>query len=136
MSNRRGLRPRRKIGAPPRRLVVAVVEDHESLRVAIGRLLLAAGYETALFDSAEAYLAEPPGDVGCVLLDIGLPGMSGLDLHHRLRSSDSASPAIILTTADRSLEGKGEALGCDALLLKPVVPEQLLTAIGSLVKRP
>jgi FixJ family two-component response regulator len=117
-------------------MLVAVVEDHESLRVAIGRLLRAAGYETVLFDSAEAYLAEPPCEVACVLLDIGLPGMSGLDLHRHLRSDDSTSPAIILTTADRSLEGRGEVLGCDALLLKPVVPEQLLTAIGSLVKRP
>ena len=87
--------------------VVAVVEDNDGLRLSVGRLLRAGGYDTALFESAEAYLAAPPKSAHCLLLDIHLPGMSGLDLQRHLRAQPNARP-IILTTADRSLAEHAE----------------------------
>ena len=116
-------------------MIVAVVEDFEGLRVAVGRLLRAAGYEIALFDSAEAYLAAPPANPVCVLLDMHLRGMSGLDLQRHLQSNQSTPPPIILTTADRSFGDCARDLGCDALLIKPIPNELLLTTIASLVRR-
>ena len=116
-------------------MIVAVVEDFEGLRVAIGRLLRAAGYEIALFDSAEANLAAPPTNPVCLVLDMHLRGMSGLDLQRHLRSGQSAPVPIILTTADPSFRDCARDLGCDALLIKPLPNELLLTTIASFVRR-
>ena len=122
-------------GQPARRLVV-VVEDDDGLRAALGRLLHVAGYDTALFESAEGYLNAPPTDAPCLLLDINLPGMSGLHLRQHLRSTNgSAPPPIILTTADRSFERYADIFGGDALLVKPVSSEVLLATIESLTGR-
>ena len=115
-------------------MVVAIVDDNERLRVALGRLLKAAGYEIALFESAEAYLAAPPGEVGCFLLDVHLPGMSGVDLLRHLRPRTLLP--IILMTADQSLAGCAAELGCDELLLKSTVGDRMLSTIASLVSRP
>ena len=114
-------------------MIVAVVEDHEGLRNAVGRLLRTAGYETALFDSAEAYLSAPPPAPVCVLIDTYLPGMSGLDLQQRLRAHPPAPP-IILTTADHALAEHAASLGCDALLIKPVSSQALLSTVASFVQ--
>ena len=116
-------------------MIVAVVDDFEALRVALGRLLRAAGYETALFDSAEAYLAAPPTNPVCLVIDMNLRGMSGLDLQRHLQSHRSAPVPIILTTADSSFRDCARDLGCDALLIKPLPNELLLTTIASLVRR-
>src|SRR6185295_12767092 len=86
--------------APPPTLIV-VVEDDEPSRVAMSRLLRACGFEPALFDCAEAYIAAPPSmQPLCLILDVGLGGMSGIDLQHRLRAAGCALP-IIVTTGQR-----------------------------------
>lgn len=115
-------------------LMIAVVEDNEGLRVALGRLLRAAGYRTALYESAEAYLAAAPAAPVCLLLDMNLPGMSGLDLQRHLRTRPSP-PAIILMSADRSLADDAESLGCDAFFAKPVPTCELLIAVARFVNR-
>lgn len=126
----------RRVRLPPTSMLVAVVEDHEGLRVALGRLLSAAGHDVSLFESAEAYLAAPPAEPGCLLLDIHLPGMSGPDLIREVRTTtNGSSPLIILTTADRSLEGHARDLGCNGLLTKPIDSTLLLTTIDWLVAR-
>ena len=112
--------------------VVAVIDDNEELRIALGRLLHAAGYVTALFDSAEAYLAASPPMPDCLLVDLHLPGMSGLDLQRHLRARPN-TPRIILTTADPSRVDEAERSGCDAVLRKPLLSETLLSTVASCV---
>jgi len=114
-------------------MVVAVVEDHDGLRVALHRLLRTAGYDTALFNSAEAYLAAQPSMPVCVLVDVRLPGMSGIELQRHLRAQPPV-PRIILTTADRSLAEHAVELGVDAMLIKPVTREALLSTIASFLQ--
>ena len=65
---------------PP--VVVAVVEDDAPSRAALGRLLQAAGFEPLLFESAEAYIEASVAPT-CIIVDVYLPGMSGIELHQR-----------------------------------------------------
>ena len=80
--------------------LVVVVEDDDMLRAALGRLLRTSGFEPSLFDSAEAFLAAPLNRAPhCVIVDVHLTGISGLDLQDRLRRQRSEVP-VIVTTAD------------------------------------
>jgi FixJ family two-component response regulator len=93
--------------SPPR---VFVVDDDHSVRKALGRLLRAAGYETELFEAAEAYLAraapEPPA---CLLLDIRMPGMTGLELQRAIEGTPMELPrspyGLSSDVARRAVEG-------------------------------
>ncbi|HJZ76990.1 MAG TPA: response regulator [Vicinamibacterales bacterium] len=115
--------------------LVAVVEDDEPSRAAIARLLRASGFETAVFDCAEAYIAAPPASPLCLILDVGLGGMSGIDLQQRLRSAGGAPP-IIMTTGrrDEGVRERAQRNGCVAFLWKPFDADTLLTAIGSIAR--
>jgi FixJ family two-component response regulator len=118
---------------PP--LVVAVVEDDGPARTALGRLLRAVGFEPALFDSAEAYLDASPAPL-CVVIDVQLPGMSGIDLQQRLHAAGTAPP-IIVTTANHEadIRERAELNGCIRFFVKPVEGSALMTAIASLANR-
>jgi FixJ family two-component response regulator len=99
---------------------IAIVEDDTDERVALGRVLRASGFEVKSYASAEHYLAESTVEPGCLLLDMQLDGMSGLDLLRGLRSSGSAIPVIVITASD-DVDSRNEAeqLGCIAYLRKP-----------------
>jgi len=110
---------------------VAVVDDDESFRRAIGRLLRAVGFGTAVYPSAEAFLqavtAEP---VHCLVLDIQLGGMSGLDLGHRLVEMGAKIPVIFVTALeDEECDPEARRTGCWALLHKPVSGRLLVETI-------
>src|SRR5689334_18980204 len=101
---------------------VAIVDDDESFARAIGRLLRASGFEVDAYSSAEAFLASTLSpQLDCLLLDIHLGGMSGLELQRRLRESDAAVP-IIFVTANNETGWHEEARqgGCAGYLRKPV----------------
>jgi FixJ family two-component response regulator len=119
--------------APPPTLIV-VVEDDEPSRVAMSRLLRACGFEPALFDCAEAYIAAPPAAAPlCLILDVGLGGMSGIELQRRLRAEGSALPIIVVTgRRDERVQERARQNGCSAFLWKPFDAETLLAAIGSI----
>jgi FixJ family two-component response regulator len=113
---------------------VAVVEDDAPARVALGRVLRAGGFEPALFASAEAFIdARLERNPACLILDIQLEGMSGIDLQHRLRAAGSAIP-IILTTAlrDDSLRDRAEQTGCTAFFWKPFSAAAVLGVIAEI----
>lgn len=99
---------------------IAIVEDDADERVALGRVLRASGFEVKSYASAEDYLAERTVEPRCLLLDMQLDGMSGLDLLRGLRSSGSSIPVIALTASD-DVDSRNEAeeLGCVAYLRKP-----------------
>lgn len=114
--------------------VVLVVEDDESMREAIETLLSLSGFSTVLYESAEALLAEEHGERSlCVISDLTLPAMSGLDLLTELRRRGRRAPVIIITAFD-SASTRQEAMrrGAAAYLAKPFESTALLAAIGGI----
>lgn len=111
--------------------LVAVVDDDAAVRVAISSLLRSAGYRCATFDSAEVFLAScRVSEIDCVLLDIRMPGMSGLDLHLALTQMDHPAPVIYVTaTHDGRLRERALSQGAAAFLAKTFDGEHLLNAI-------
>jgi FixJ family two-component response regulator len=118
---------------PP--VIVAVVEDDPSSRTALGRLLWAAGFEPALFESAEAYI-DAALTPTCIVVDVQLPGMSGLELQQRLGDAGSAPP-IIVTTSRREdvIRERTQQNGCAAFFWKPIDGNTLAATIASLSTR-
>jgi FixJ family two-component response regulator len=111
---------------------VAVVDDDDSFARAIGRLLRASGFEISTYPSAEAFLAPTPlPSADCLVLDIQLGGMSGVELQQELRDRGNATP-IIFVTAHDAPEVRDQALsaGCVAYLRKPVASRALLEAVA------
>lgn len=113
------------------KICVAVVDDNDSFARAIGRLLRASGFEINTYPSAEAFLSPtplPPAD--CLVLDIQLGGMSGVELQQELRERGNVTP-IIFVTAHDDPEVRDEAVraGCVAYLRKPVACRALLEAV-------
>jgi FixJ family two-component response regulator len=123
---------RRKI-APvstlPANLVI-VVEDDDGMRQAIRRVLEAGGFVTEVFNDAEALLATgAAARAQCLVLDIHLPGMSGIELSQRLRSDGSQIPTIFVT-AREDWGRRGLLLtGADTCLVKPFPAEMLIQAV-------
>jgi FixJ family two-component response regulator len=116
-----------------KKLVVAVVDDDASIREALSKLLRSEGWSVSTFASAEAFLhARLTHGTDCLILDIELPGMSGLELQRRLARSEWRQLPIIFHTG-RSDEGtRTQAMqgGACAFFSKPVAPESLLWAVG------
>jgi FixJ family two-component response regulator len=123
-------------------IYVAVVDDDESLRRSLSRLLRAAGFQSVTYPSAEDFLADdkkPQFD--CLVLDIQLQGMSGLELSQRLAAVSSATPVIINTDHDEpDLRKLALQTGCTAYLRKSESGEKVLAtiaeAVGSGLSRP
>ena len=113
--------------------VVAVVDDDESVRMALASLLRSVGFAVLLFASAEELLhRQNLPSIGCLILDWRMPGMDGLQLQKHLDANGWRIPTIFLT-AHRSEEGRVQALtrGAIAFLHKPVDAEVLLNAVRS-----
>jgi FixJ family two-component response regulator len=116
---------------------VAVVDDDRSMLVGVKRLLNAYGYATKVFPSAEAFLA--PGaetDADCLLLDVDLSGMSGIELRRRLAACGRAVPVIFMTALDdEATRASALETGCIAYLLKPFPSRSLIDAVKTAVAR-
>ena len=112
--------------------LVHVVDDDPAFRTAIERRLKKAGYEVAIYASAEHLLDHFPSDtvLGCILLDVRIPGLSGPELQERLSELGSTLPIIFLTgypdvrTTVRTIKA-----GAEDFLTKPVSSDQLLQAV-------
>ena len=113
---------------------VTIVDDDDSVRRALTRLLSASGYNVRSFSSATELLddAAPrfPGP-GCLLLDVRLPGLDGLELHSYLKKSGSERAVVFMTGHGDVLTGvKAMKSGAVDFLLKPFSDEELLDAVG------
>ncbi len=111
--------------------VVHLVDDDDSLRSALQRLLTAAGHRVKAYASAGEFLLEPPADgPGCLLLDLRMPGPSGLELQDALERHGIRLPVIFLTGhGDLSTGVRAMKAGAVDFLTKPVQREPLLAAI-------
>jgi FixJ family two-component response regulator len=113
--------------------IVAIVDDDEPLREALGSVLKAAGYSIDTFASAEEFLNFPSRDqIACLILDVRLPGMSGIELQRRLVESGSTIPVIFITAhGDAPLREVVMKAGAAGFLNKPVRSDALLNEIRS-----
>lgn len=83
------------------RATIAVVEDDADVRTALQQLLRSAGFEAVTFAAAEEFLAyNDKSAVDCLIADVNLPGMTGVELVKRLRASDTRLPALLITGRD------------------------------------
>jgi len=110
---------------------IAVVDDDESVCQSFGRLLRAAGLQPIIYPSAEAFLADtkqPRFD--CLVLDVQLEGMSGIELAEKLRSVGGSPPFIFITAHDDpAARTQAEAAGCAAYFQKTESGAHVLEAI-------
>ncbi|WP_105403897.1 response regulator transcription factor [Neorhizobium sp. T7_12] len=115
----------------PHSPIIAIVDDDAAIREALESLVQSCGYESRLFVSAEDFLAyEDRAAINCMLLDVNMPGLTGLELQDRLNKEPS-TPPIIFMTSYQDETSKRAAIGGGALafLPKPVDVNRLIDVI-------
>jgi FixJ family two-component response regulator len=123
-------------GKSPQQALVAIVDDDESVRDAVGSLFRSMGFRTELFASGEQFLGAPHlRDFSCLVLDVQMPGMDGLELQRRLALASHPIPIVFITafseenTRERALRG-----GAVSFLSKPFSEDALLGAVQSAIE--
>jgi FixJ family two-component response regulator len=116
----------------PARFVVHVVDDDEAVRDSMRALLESHGLEVRDYASARAFLiGTPPHPRGCLLLDLHMPGMGGLELLDMLHARGSKLPVIAITgRSDHALKDRVVRAGALMLLDKPVADDMLLNSLA------
>jgi len=119
-----------------KRSLVAVVDDSESVRESLPDLLESSGYDVQTFESAEDFLrSQALGQAVALILDVGLPGMSGPDLQQELIRRGQVVPIVFITAqGDPSLRPRLIARGAVACLFKPFSDTALLEALKAALK--
>lgn len=111
--------------------IIGVVEDDESVGLAIRSLLRSLGFRVEVFGSAEALLGFS-GDLACLIVDVRLPGMSGLDLQQRLVAARVGLPIVFISAHDDPVSREQAlAAGALAFLRKPFSEDALMNAVRS-----
>lgn len=121
----------------PESPLIVVVDDDRSIRNATQDLLKAAGYSTAVFADATSFLDSPlRPSVACLVADIRMPGMTGLELHEHLAASGAGIPTVIITAHPGELSPRrARAAGITCFLVKPFAPDELLECVrGAIAK--
>src|SRR5262245_5798191 len=117
-------------------VVVHVIEDDESSRIASSRLLKTSGYVVRVYSTGADFLADPPKEAGCIVIDLRLPGPSGLELPERLTTAENPLPIVFLTgTGDIPKSVRAMKAGAVDFLTKPVEPSVLLDAVARAIAR-
>ena len=113
--------------------LIAIIDDDDAVREALQQLVRSLGYSVATFGSAEAFLkSEQITNTSCLITDLQMPGLSGLDLQDRLIAKGHRIPIVFLTgDPDESLRARALKAGAIAFLSKPCNDDHLL---GSLEK--
>lgn len=117
--------------------IVHVIDDDASWRTSVQRLMSAAGYQVALYDSAEAFLEKGAIDApGCILLDVRMPGLTGLQLQQRLIAMRRELAIVFLSGhGDIPLTVQAVKAGAEDFLTKPVDTDVLLRAVAQAIAR-
>jgi FixJ family two-component response regulator len=122
---------------PPATPTVVVVDDDVSVRESLELLIQNEGWQPALFDSAQEFLARLPTVVpSCLILDVNLPDLSGLDIQRRISDEKSSTPIIFITGyGDIPTSVRAMKAGAAEFLTKPIDDEILIAAIREAVLR-
>jgi len=117
--------------------VIHVIDDDPSFRMAIGRLLRTSGYQVVLYPSATHFLERPPGAArGCILLDVQMPVLNGLELQGLLAERGSMLPIVFLTGhGDIPMSVRATKAGAEDFLSKPISTATLLEAVDRALLR-
>lgn len=121
----------------PAQLIVSVVEDHDLLREATIAMLEEHGFEAVGWESAESVqISGASGSASLYIIDINLPGESGLELARRLRQAQPNAGIVMVTArSDTPDRVEGYRSGADVYMVKPVEPAELLAVVSSLKAR-
>jgi FixJ family two-component response regulator len=124
------------MGSSSEPMLVAVVDDDELLRNSIADLLSSAGIESQTFSSGEEFLADGASqEIFCLVTDIRMPGMTGLELQRKLADRHSWMPIIFITALeDTCLRAQAMRAGAVEFLLKPVDDLALLRSVQAALK--
>lgn len=116
-------------------LEVFVVDDDDAVRDSLTVLIQSAGFDVQAFDSAEAFIeSHEPTRQGCLLLDVRMPGMSGLELQRRLKAEKNTLPIIFMTGhGDIPMAVQAMKLGAAGFIEKPYREKELLESIRSVM---
>jgi FixJ family two-component response regulator len=117
--------------------LVAIVDDDDSVRGTLQELLRAAGFFSRAFDSAEAFLGSGhQQETACLITDIRMPGMSGLDLQARLNAEQCKIPTIFITAhGDEEMRFRALRAGAVEFLSKPFDDEALVESVRAALDR-
>ena len=120
----------------PRVPLISIVDDDDALRSSLDDLIQSIGFRTQGFPSAEAFLnSNQARDTACLILDVRMPGMNGLDLQRQMVAANSRIPIIFITShADDNARVRAVEAGAVAFLYKPFREQELLDAIDVALK--
>ena len=117
--------------------IISIVDDDISIRKSLHRLVRSAGLEVLVFASAEEFLnSAHPRKADCLILDVQLPGMSGIELLHHMNNHEYKVPVIFITAHVSDEQARSEAASdwTVAYLIKPFSGEELLDAVNAALK--
>jgi two-component system, LuxR family, response regulator FixJ len=112
--------------------IVFIVDDDQAMRESLASLLEVVGYRVVSYDSAAAFLSEPVPDDGCLMLDLRMPGMNGLELQRHIAESGRVLPVILMGAyAEVSSAVASMKLGAYDVLEKPFDDEKLMQVVAA-----
>ena len=116
--------------------LISIVDDDDSLRNSLDNLIRSVGFRAQGFSSAEAFLnSNQVHDTACLILDVRLPGMNGLELQRQIVAANWQVPIIFITShADGHAQARALEAGAVDFLCKPFSEEELLNAIDAALK--
>ena len=116
--------------------LISIVDDDDSLRNSLDNLIRSVGFRAQGFASAEAFLSSNQAhDTSCLILDVRMPGMNGLELQRQIVAANWRIPIIFITShADGDAQARALEAGAVDYLYKPFREEQLLNAIDAAIK--
>ena len=128
--------PRHVAARPAVLPMVFVIDDDEAMRDALGNLFRSVGFEVQLFGSAAEFLQAAPADApGCLVLDVRLPGMSGLDFQTKLASANAQIPIVFMTGhGDIPMSVRAMKAGAVDFLTKPFRDQDMLDAVARAIE--
>jgi FixJ family two-component response regulator len=119
-------------------ILISIIDDHESVRQAIGALVQSYGYKVVTFRSAELFLrSEVMSETKCLIADVKLPGLSGLELQKELKARGLRTPVILVTAYPPDEKDRADALDAGAVgfLTKPFDEGALIACLSTVIYR-